>query len=115
MSTIKVLKISHSHNFFNRFLIPTHVKKSIYTYDKIHCRKYNASLMSVCCLDDFYTMSDDYVKRNNIEGESVINNLSIESDYFAHTIEPNNAQLLNQIDEIKKEWKTGKITIDLLS
>jgi len=71
--------------------------------------------MSVCCLDDFYTMSDDYVKRNNIEGESVINNLSFESDYFAHIIEPNYAQLLNQIDEIKKEWKTGKITIDLLS
>lgn len=83
-------------------------KKSIYTYDKIHCRKYNASLMSVCCLDDFYTMSDDYVKRNNMEGESVINNLSIELDYFAHTIEPNYAQLLTQIDEIKKEWETGK-------
>lgn len=40
-------------------------ERSIYTYDKIHCKKYNASLMSVCCEDDLYTISDDYVKENN--------------------------------------------------
>ena len=55
--------------------------------------------MSVCCVDDLYTLSDDYVKNNNKADESVINNLSIESDHFAHIVEPNYAQLLNQIDE----------------
>lgn len=83
-------------------------KKSIYTYDKIYCRKYNASLMSVCCEDDLYTLSDDYVKNNNKADENVINNLSIELDHFAHMVEPDYAQLLNQIDEIKEEWMTGK-------
>ena len=83
-------------------------EKSILTYDKIHCKKYNASLMSVCCEDDLYTMSEDYVKENNEKGESVINRLTIETDHFAHTQEPLYAQFLGQIDEIKEEWVTGK-------
>lgn len=82
--------------------------KSIYTYDKIHCKNYNASLMSVCCKNDLYTISDDYVKENNKKGKNVINNLSIETDHFAHTIEPLFIQLLNQIDEIKEDWITGR-------
>lgn len=82
-------------------------EKSIYTYDKIHCKRYNASLMSVCCEDDLYTISDNYVKNNNEEGKSVINSLSIETDHFAHTIEPLYAQFLKQIDEIKREWLAG--------
>ena len=82
-------------------------EKSIYTYDKIHCKRYNASLMSVCCEDDLYTISDNYVKNNNNEGKSVINSLSIETDHFAHTIEPLYAQFLKQIDEIKGEWVAG--------
>ena len=52
--------------------------KSIQTYDKIHCKKYNASLMSVCCESDLYTMFEKYVKENNEKGDSVINRLSIE-------------------------------------
>lgn len=82
-------------------------EKSIYTYDKIRCKSYNASLMSVCCEDDLYTISDEYVKKNNEEGKSMINNLSIETDHFAHTVEPLYAQFLKQIDEIKGEWATG--------
>ena len=64
--------------------------------------------MSVCCEDDLYTMSEDYVKENNEKGESVINRLTIETDHFAHTQEPLYAQFLGQIDEIKEEWVTGK-------
>lgn len=82
-------------------------EKCIYTYDKIHSKRYNASLMSVCCEDDLYTISDNYVKNNNEEGKSVINSLSIETDHFAHTIEPLYAQFLKQIDEIKGEWVAG--------
>ena len=37
-----------------------------------------------------------------------INRLSIETDHFAHTVEPLYIQLLNQINEIKEEWVTGK-------
>ena len=82
-------------------------EKCIYTYDKIHSKRYNASLMSVCCEDDLYTISDNYVKNNNEEGKCMINGLSIETDHFAHTIEPLYAQFLKLIDEIKGEWVTG--------
>ena len=37
-------------------------KRSIYTYDKLRCRQYNASMMSVYCEDNLYTTSDEYVK-----------------------------------------------------
>lgn len=83
-------------------------KKSIYTYDKQHRKKYNASLMSVCCEDDIYTFSEEFVKRNKEEGNCTINRLSIETDHFAHTVEPLYKQLLNQINKIKEEWVTGK-------
>ena len=83
-------------------------KKSIYTYDKQHSKKYNASLMSVCCEDDIYTFSEEFVKRNKEEGNCTINRLSIETDHFAHTVEPLYIQLLNQINEIKEDWVTGK-------
>lgn len=82
--------------------------KSIFTYDKIHCKSYNASLMTVCCEDDFYTLSKEYVKENNDKGESVIHKLSIETDHFANTVEPLYSQLLNQIDDVKTEWLSGK-------
>lgn len=83
-------------------------ERSIHTYDKIHCKKYNASLMSVCCEDDLYTISDEYVKENNKKGESEINQLTLETEHFAHMVEPLYAQLLEQVDVIKEEWLTGK-------
>lgn len=83
-------------------------EKSISSYDKMQCKRYNASMMSVCCEDDLYTMSDEYVRSNNEEGKSTIDNLSIEKGHFAKTIEPLYSQMLNQIDEIKDEWMSGK-------
>lgn len=83
-------------------------ERCIHTYDKLRCRQYNASMMSVCCDDDIYTMSDEYVRSNNEEGKSSIDKLSIESEHFAKTVEPLYSQILNQIDEIKDEWMTGK-------
>lgn len=64
--------------------------------------------MSVCCEDDIYTFSEEFVKRNKEEGNCTINRLSIETDHFAHTVEPLYIQLLNQINKIKEEWVTGK-------
>lgn len=64
--------------------------------------------MSVCCEDDIYTFSEEFVKRNKEEGNCTINRLSIETNHFAHTVEPLYIQLLNQINEIKEEWVTGK-------
>lgn len=83
-------------------------EKSIATYDKKNCRKYNASLMSVCCVDDLYTISDSYVEETNKSGKGTINRLSIEKDHFSQGVEPLFVQLLNQIDEIKEEWMSGK-------
>lgn len=65
-------------------------------------------MMSVCCEDDIYTMSDEYVRSNNERGKSVIDKLSLESRHFAKTVEPLYSQILNQIDEIKDEWMAGK-------
>ena len=83
-------------------------KKSIYAYDKISSKSYRAPLKSVCCADELYTISEEFVQRNNQEGESEINSLSIEKEHFANTIEPFFAQLLSQIDEIKEEWISGE-------
>lgn len=83
-------------------------KRSIHTYDKIHCKKYNASLMSVCCEDDLYTMSKEYVKESNERGDGVINRFTIETDHFAHGVEPLYARFLAQVDGIKEDWVTGK-------
>lgn len=35
---------------------------SIYTYDKIISKSYQASLMSVCFEDDLYTISNSYIE-----------------------------------------------------
>ena len=86
-------------------------EKSIYTYDKINAKSYNASLMSVCCEEDLYTLSDKYVKKSREESKGKgkpINNLTIEKEHFAHDVEPLYKQLLGQIDEIKEDWLSGK-------
>lgn len=83
-------------------------KKCIYSYDKIHSKQYNASMMAVCCEDDLYTMSDEYVRSNNEEGKSTIDNLSIEKEHFAKMVEPLYLKMLNQIEEVKDEWMSGR-------
>lgn len=83
-------------------------EKSIFAYDKVNSKSYTASLMSVCCEDDMYTLSDEYVKRSIEENGNNINNLSIEKEHFSRFVEPYYAQLLSKIDEIKDDWITGK-------
>lgn len=82
--------------------------RSVYAYDKLNSKSYTASLMSVCCKDDMYTLSDEYVEKSNAETGGHVNKLSIEKDLFAKDIEPLYSQLLSQIDEIKEEWISGK-------
>lgn len=77
---------------------------SIMTYDKINSKIYNASLMSVCCINDLYKISEDYVNECGNE----INELSIEKDYFAHNIEPMLDLYLKTLDGIKEGWDNGK-------
>lgn len=83
-------------------------EKSIHTYDKTTSKSYNASLMSVCCEEDMYTLSDEYVKKCREENNQEINRLTIEKEYFARDIEPLYSRLLSDIDTIKEEWMTGK-------
>lgn len=71
-------------------------EKSIPTYDKLSCRKYNALMTSVCFEDDLYTMSDEYVTSYNEEGKSTIDKLSIESAHFAKTMESLYSQMLSR-------------------
>lgn len=82
--------------------------KSIFTYDKINSKSYPASLMSVCFENDMYTMSDSFVEKNNAENDTKIDQLSLEHDHFASTVEPFLAKLLHEIDSIRDEWLTGK-------
>lgn len=83
--------------------------KSIHTYDKKLSKKYDASLMSVCFEKDLYTISDEFVAKNNAEaGTSTINRQTIEKDFFSKDVEPNLDLMLRQIDEIRQDWMTGK-------
>lgn len=83
-------------------------EKSIFAYDKVNSKSYKTSLMSVCCEEDTYTLSDNYVNRSREENGRPINSLSIEKEHFSHFIEPSYSQLLSQIDEIKEDWILGK-------
>jgi len=83
--------------------------KSIHTYDKKLSKAYDAPMMSVCFEKDLYTISDEFVAKNNSEdGTSAINRLSIEKDFFSEDVEPNLDLMLRQIDEIRQDWMTGK-------
>lgn len=42
-------------------------EKSIYTYDKKDSKSYRSSMMAVCCEEDLYTLSDEYVKKSREE------------------------------------------------
>ncbi|MEA4978922.1 MAG: DUF4238 domain-containing protein [Petrimonas sp.] len=78
--------------------------KSIFTYDKQQSKAYPASMMSVCCEDDMYSISDSYIEENNKETGSHLNRLSLEHSHFANSVEPMFSQLLQSIDVIKDEW-----------
>ena len=68
-------------------------EKSIYTYDKISCKAYNATLSSVCFENDLYTLSYEYVKKSREEKKGVVNNLTIEHDHFSRDVEPLYSQM----------------------
>lgn len=78
--------------------------KSVFTYDKQQSKSYPASMMSVCCEDDMYSISDSYIEKNNKETDSQLNRLSLEHSHFANSVEPMFSQLLQSIDVIKEEW-----------
>ena len=81
--------------------------KFINAYDKKSCKKYLASLMSVCFENDMYTISDSFVKESNNETGGNINPMSIEQDFFADGVEDSFMKYLKDIDEIKSEWEKG--------
>jgi len=82
--------------------------KSIFTYDKQQSKAYPANMMSVCCEDDMYSISDSYIEKNNEETGSHLNRLSLEHSHFANSVEPMFSQLLQSIDVIKDEWISQK-------
>ena len=59
--------------------------------------------MAVCCINDLYKISEEYINECNNE----ITELSIEKDYFANNIEPMLDQYLKTLDIIKKGWDNG--------
>lgn len=86
----------------------TNNKKCIFAYDKLSSKQYRTSLMSVCCENDIYTISDEYVKECKDNGDKGTDNLCIEHDYFANDVEPLLLKCLQEIDEIKDEWITNR-------
>lgn len=82
--------------------------KSVYTYDKISSKAYRASLMSVCCEDNIYSLSDSFVEDSNNQNGGHLNTLSIEKEHFANFVEPEFIKLLKELDVIKDEWMTDK-------
>lgn len=82
-------------------------EKSIYAYDKLQSKEYPASLKSVCCEDDMYSISESYIKDNQEFNEN-INRLSLEKDFFAEKIEPMLNESIEALDIIKEEWISGK-------
>lgn len=88
--------------------------KSVYAYDKKLSKTYQTSIMSVCYENNIYTISDEFISRNNAEkGASKINSQTIEHDFFSKDIEPNLDLLLRQIDEMREDWQKDKIQYNL--
>jgi hypothetical protein len=82
-------------------------EKSIFTYDKQQSKAYPASMMSVCCENDMYSISDSYIENTNKKTGSHFNRLTLEHNHFANTVEPMFSQLLQSIDVIENEWISG--------
>lgn len=84
------------------------IPKSIYTYDKVCSKSYRASLMSVCCEKNLYSLSDSYLKESNENNGGHLDKLSIEHNHFADFVEPNFSKLLEELNVIKNEWMSNK-------
>lgn len=66
-------------------------------------------MKSVCSEDNLYTLSDEFVSRNNAKsGNSEVNRHTIEHDFFSINVEPKLDLYLRQLDEIREEWMSGK-------
>ncbi len=81
---------------------------SVFAYDKHLSKSYLASMMSVCCEDDMYSISDSYIEDDEKETGQRLDQLSLESHYFANGVEPMFSRLLQEIDVIKDEWISQK-------
>lgn len=85
--------------------------RSIYTYDKKQAKSFRTSIMSVCCINNLYSISESFINDYCLENETsgyAIKKLSIEDDYFANNIEPMFGKYLKQLDDIKQEWTGGQ-------
>lgn len=80
----------------------------INTYDKVSSKEYRVPVSTVCCINDLYTLSDEFVEQNNKENGGNINKFSIEKDLFSKDVEPLYSQYLSQLDGIKEEWISGR-------
>ena len=73
-------------------------KRGIYAYDKLNSNNYYASIDKVCCIDDFYKISSEFLNEEyDCENEQLI----IENEYFSKEIEPKFAKVLDWIDKRK--------------
>lgn len=79
-------KFAHEGN--NSWYLHTYILKSK--------KQVKTSIEKVCGENYFYSISDEYLKRNS---QSDINKLSIELDFFAQNIETEFSWLLNEIND----------------
>jgi len=74
--------------------------KNLYTYDKVSSTSYHAKIEDRCIIDDFYRLSEGYIKENpQDEGKE----LFIECDYFSNNIEPKFSKVISWLISRKEE------------
>ena len=83
----------------------SNTEKSIWTYDKINSKIYNSAIDNVCCIDNFYKLSEKYLRNNP---QDVDKALTIECDYFSYYIEPEYNMLINKLISNKDTWLIDK-------
>lgn len=77
--------------------------RSIWTYDKIKSDNniYSSAIDNICFIDEFYTLPEGRMKEYRQERK---NQLYIECDYFANSIEPQYDNMLKKIISNKDRW-----------
>lgn len=74
--------------------------KNLYTYDKVSSTSYHAKIEDRCIIDDFYRLSEGYIKENPQDAGK---ELFIECDYFSSNIEPNFSKIISWLISLKEE------------
>ena len=81
----------------------------IWAYDKISKKSYGVLISDVCTANNFYTISDSFIKENN-----KLNPFTIEENFFAEEYEPKFAEKLFHLQQLANDaYKNNELRIRL--